>query len=385
MIPPIFRVGCSVLAPSLPNLKRRNRRSHSSPPPSLHRVPASVFLYCLPSPSRTRLRAMAEETQLNEPRKRKFIKNQGRKKSSKKPKVMPVPHGQKKVKIDKNMKKLFHKRARDYNSDDEEEDEVAVPATSIIKKNKKNIESEELSEDEGAARGERTLKKNVTDINNHLSDDEGEEGEDDDEVLPGITKFSEGCRAFKMAFRNIIKKSVPDIGLGPVLSGHKKLIVDKLAEEEAERKNKGEARKEKHLLAEKGHVIPANYLDTHEKFLKSVATKGVVKLFNAVNKAQSVQKGLDSSRTKDAKELRKRTKEAFFTELGKPLRHSVGTSAKANSSTDMEEDDQPAWAPLRDNYMLTSSRLKDWDKMPANNVSNDYIGKASEGSSSDED
>ncbi|KAE9590051.1 hypothetical protein Lal_00037779 [Lupinus albus] len=319
---------------------------------------------------------MAEETQLNEPRKRKFVKKQGRKNSSKKPKVIPVPHGQKKVKIDKNMKKLFHKRARNYNSDDEEEDEVAIPATSITKKNKKDIESEELSEDEGAARGEKTLKKN------HLSEDEGE---DDGEVLPGITKFSEGCRAFKMAFRNIIKKSVPDEALGPVLSGHKKLIVDKLAEEEAERKNKGEARKEKHLLAEKGHVIPANYLDTHEKFLKSVATKGVVKLFNAVNKAQSVQKGLDSSRTKDAKEIRKRTKEAFFTELGKPLRHSAGTSAKANASTGMEEDEQPAWAPLRDNYMLTSSRLKDWDKIPANNVSNDDIGKGSEDSSSDED
>lgn len=24
----------------------------------------------------------------------------------------------------------------------------------------------------------------------------------------------------------------------------------------------------------------------------------------------------------------------------------------------------PSWAPLRDNYMLTNSKLKDWDKMP---------------------
>jgi len=35
-----------------------------------------------------------------------------------------------------------------------------------------------------------------------------------------------------------------------------------------------------------------------------------------------------------------------------------------NEGTGMVEDQQPAWAPLRDNYMLTSSRLKDWDKMP---------------------
>lgn len=35
---------------------------------------------------------------------------------------------------------------------------------------------------------------------------------------------------------------------GPVLSGHKKLIAEKLAEEEEERKVKGDAKKEKHLV-----------------------------------------------------------------------------------------------------------------------------------------
>lgn len=28
----------------------------------------------------------------------------------------------------------------------------------------------------------------------------------------------------------------------------------------------------------------------------------------------------------------------------------------------------PAWAPLRDNYMLTNSKLKDWDKMPVRTI-----------------
>lgn len=37
---------------------------------------------------------------------------------------------------------------------------------------------------------------------------------------------------------------------------------------------------------------------------------------------------------------------------------------QANGSTGNAEDEQPAWAPLQDNYMLTSSKLKDWDKMP---------------------
>ena len=28
----------------------------------------------------------------------------------------------------------------------------------------------------------------------------------------------------------------------------------------------------------------------------------------------------------------------------------------------------PAWAPLRDSYMLTSSKLKDWDKIPVSSL-----------------
>ncbi|XP_058733966.1 uncharacterized protein LOC131605650 [Vicia villosa] len=209
-----------------------------------------------------------------------------------------------------------------------------------------------------------------------------DEGEDADEIQPGITKFTEGCKAFKMAFKSIIQKSVSDDLLGPVLSAQKNLVIEKLAEEEAERKVKGEAKKEKLMLAEKGHVKPATYLDSHEKFLISVATKGVVKLFNAVNKAQVAQKGLDPSKNRDAKELRKRTKEAFFSELGKP---AVGTSVKAIASTSNVEGEQPSWAPLRDNYMLTSSRIKDWDKNMAGKNESDDNENISEDSSSNED
>jgi len=146
---------------------------------------------------------------------RKFVKRQGPKKSNKKARVMKPPHGQKKVKIDQKMKKLFRKRAREYNSDDEE-DEATVTAASETRRlapitNKKteedDMESEDQSEDEGAAGVPKKLNKNATDMNDHSSDDEGE---DDNEIPPGITKFTEGCRAFKMAFRNVMKKSVPD-------------------------------------------------------------------------------------------------------------------------------------------------------------------------------
>ncbi|CDP19993.1 unnamed protein product [Coffea canephora] len=114
-------------------------------------------------------------------------------------------------------------------------------------------------------------------------------------------RFSEVCKAFRLAFKKITKKTASTDHDGPVLSAHRKLVAEKLAEEEAERKVKGEAKKEKHLVGEKGHVKPANYSDSLEKHLIGVATRGVVKLFNAVNKAQNSQRGLNPSRSKDEK------------------------------------------------------------------------------------
>lgn len=37
---------------------------------------------------------------------------------------------------------------------------------------------------------------------------------------------------------------------------------------------------------------------------------------------------------------------------------------QGNRSGEAEDAEGPAWAPLRDNYMLTNSKLKDWDKIP---------------------
>ncbi|PPD94661.1 hypothetical protein GOBAR_DD08310 [Gossypium barbadense] len=129
---------------------------------------------------------------------------------------------------------------------------------------------------------------------------------------------------------------------------------------------------------EKGHVKPANYLDSQEKFLIGIATKGGI-----VNKAQKAQKGLDPSRSKDAKVIRKRRKEAFFSELGKTSLPARDSSSKGNTS-DSRNDEGPAWAPLRDNYMLTNPKLKDWDKM-ADSAIVDDVGMMSEDSGSDDD
>ncbi|XWS47289.1 hypothetical protein CRYUN_Cryun14cG0139700 [Craigia yunnanensis] len=290
-------------------------------------------------------------------RKRNLGKKKGNKAKNKKLKMLEGKG--KKLRVSKKMRNLFEKRARDYNSDDDEE------------------EKENTAEE--AAPGDIRMGGGGGN-----SSEESDGSEEEGEIQPGIMKFSEGVRAFRLAFTNIIKRNVADDSLGPVLSGHKQLVAKKLAEEEAERKVKGEAKKEKHLVAEKGHMKPANYFDSHEKFLTGIATKGVVKLFNAVNKAQKAQKGLDPSRTKDAKVIRKRRKEAFFSELGKTSLPAHGSSSKGNTSSDPRNDEEPAWAPLRDNYMLTNPKLKNWDKMADSTIADD-VGRMSEDSGSDDD
>ncbi|XP_030959295.1 uncharacterized protein LOC115981275 [Quercus lobata] len=114
------------------------------------------------------------------------------------------------------MKKLVRKRARDYNSDnDENDDERDVGSDGESEKEEEEAEDMDVNGDNG------------------VSDDE-----ENGEIQPGITMFLEGSRAFKMAFKSIIKKCLPEDALGPVLLAHKKLIAEKLAEEEAERKAK---------------------------------------------------------------------------------------------------------------------------------------------------
>uniref|UniRef100_A0A0E0MEK6 RRP15-like protein n=1 Tax=Oryza punctata TaxID=4537 RepID=A0A0E0MEK6_ORYPU len=241
--------------------------------------------------------------------------------------------------------KLLRKRARDYNSDDSDDEEKRL--------------SEEEDEEEASSSG-------------------------DDEAAGAVTRFEQGCRAFRVAFTKIMAKKIPDDPLGPILSAHKKLVAAKLAEDAEEHKPKGEGRKEKRMAAEKGHVIPTNHLDSKEKELIKIATQGVVRLFNSVSKAQNCRKGLNPSRSKDAKVLAKETKQAFLTELNKTSnQRQKGKASSSFAKSNSKDEDEPGWAPLRETYML-GSKLKDWDKMQTSDVANEQTETPLDDSSDEE-
>lgn len=241
--------------------------------------------------------------------------------------------------------KLLRKRARDYNSDDEDE----------------------AGDDRQQEHLPNPQRRVDEDDDEALSHSEPEEGEDEDEEegasSSAVTRFEQGCRAFRVAFLKIMAKKLPDDPLGPIMSAHKTLVAAKLAEEVEEHKPKREARKEKRVAAEKGHVIPKDHLDSKEKELIKVATKGVVRLFNAVSKAQKSRKDLNPSRTKDATVIAKERKNTFLAELKMSSHQDKKRNISSNFSKHaVKDEDEPAWAPLRDTYML-GSKLKDWDKM----------------------
>ncbi|CDP21669.1 unnamed protein product, partial [Coffea canephora] len=83
--------------------------------------------------------------------------------------------------------------------------------------------------------------------------------------------------------------------------------------------------------------------------------------------------------------IKKRRKEAFFSVLGRTPSQKTGSIEKIGASAGSGSVDAPAWAPLRDNYMLTNSKLKDWDKMPDTAAVDDFGLRPDADSSSDDE
>ncbi|CAN6483109.1 unnamed protein product [Victoria cruziana] len=323
---------------------------------------------------------MTEDIELSQmsksSRKRKLPKKtKGKHKKHKNEKEMPP-----KVKVNKNLRKLYKKRVAQYNSDDDDaDDNVLIPQE---RNDSQKVQPIEHSDDDDTDHSEGDDKSDTQDENDASS-------EDDRHDSHSVLKFSEGSHAFQRAFLKIMKKNQSADLLGPVLSGLKKLIAKKLSEEEEERKVKVVTKKERHLIAEKGHVKPEKFLDSREKFLVSIATKGVVKLFNAVSKAQVAHKSMSSSRSKDAREASKRSKETFLAELRKSSmpatsNPSLLSAFMSGKSLSKENASEPGWAVLRDSYMLTNPKLKNWDKMQDSTVVNEP-NKVPLASSSDEE
>lgn len=103
------------------------------------------------------------------------------------------------AKVSVKDKKLFKKRARDYNSDEDDDDDEASKQPEVTIREKIFTDAnmgpnyDEIEEEQFSDR------------------DENSDGEDHGEIQSGITRFAtDGCSAFRTAFKAIMKKTKGD-------------------------------------------------------------------------------------------------------------------------------------------------------------------------------
>ena len=136
------------------------------------------------------------------------------------------------------------------------------------------------------------------------------------------------------------------------------------AEARVEKRARSREKRKKLELRERGHVVPARGVvnpasDKLERRMLQTATRGVVRLFNAVSKAQKAV--ADAGKRKGGllkpKEL---TKGSFLAELKKSGERERAEAKKEEKKE--EEGGGGGWDVLSDGYLMGRNKLKDWDK-----------------------
>lgn len=187
-----------------------------------------------------------------------------------------------------------------------------------------------------------------------------------------------------------------------------KSISKRRAEEDAATKADREAKKLRMEMKQRGHAIPGRRgedptADAREKNLQRMATRGIVKLFNAIAKAQRQLKETQDAtgnRTKAAK----LGKASFLAELRNvksagseiavqpaPKQKSLRMRATLQhiNDKDREEDEMgDGWDVLKEGFtgLQGGGKMKDWDKqVEEEQAEEEGIGVEGEDEDEDED
>ncbi|KAM5238470.1 RRP15-like protein isoform 2-T2 [Ctenodactylus gundi] len=208
-----------------------------------------------------------------------------------------------------------------------------------------------------------------------LSDDEGVEADSEDNVEPcdkeneSAAESSAGTNAgWADAMAKILNKKTPK-SKPTILLKNKELEKEKekLKQERLERRKQLDKKREWEMLC---RVKPDVVKDKEtERNLQRVATRGVVQLFNAVQKHQ---KNVDEKVKEAGGSMRKRTKlmsavsKRDFISVLRGMDGSTNEKGPAGKTREAKQPDvksekSPGWTILRDDFMMGAS-MKDWDK-----------------------
>ncbi|XP_006890636.1 PREDICTED: RRP15-like protein [Elephantulus edwardii] len=215
-------------------------------------------------------------------------------------------------------------------------------------------------------------------------DDEPCDKENENAAESGIGTNTGWADAMAKILNKKTPKSKPSI-----LIKNKELEKEKerLKQERLEKRKQLDKKREWEMMC---RVKPDAVKDKEtERNLQRIATRGVVQLFNAVQKHQKKidekVKEAGSSMRKRAKLISTVSKKDFIGVLrGMDGSANEKTSAGKNSKAKQNEEksgDNPGWSILRDDFMMGAS-MKDWDK--ESDGSDDGQPQPGAGSESDE-
>lgn len=207
------------------------------------------------------------------------------------------------------------------------------------------------------------------------SDDEAAEADNEDEVEPNGNENGNAPEAsvgtnvgWADAMAKILNKKTPK-SKPTILVKNRELEreKEKLKQERLEKRKQLDKKREWEMMC---RVKPDVVKDKEtERNLQRIATRGVVQLFNAVQKHQ---KNVDEKVKEAGSSIRKRAK--LISTVSKKDFISVlrgmdaGTSEKSSSGKNLKAkqtegklEEGPGWTILRDDFMMGAS-MKDWDK-----------------------
>jgi len=268
--------------------------------------------------------------------------------------------------------------AEEVGSSEDEEDE---------EEEELDTDTDAEGEDEVDGEEDEDTEADDEDEGDDEDDDEGDDIVAEDLKLPGLAGMGD-------VIGKILDKEVP-ASTNVVLCKSKK---SRKRKEEAKAEYVSRKEKEVKLAAsrELNHVVPTRGGNAHaEVALKRVATRGVVKLLNAVSQHQkNVSDKMKEERTQGGKDkvVDKVNKPSNFMELlkknpvEKKKKRKLDPKAEVKEEEEGEEEEVGGqkWSVLRDDFMLGST-MKDWDKLESGDDENKAEDENDEESSSDDE
>lgn len=203
-----------------------------------------------------------------------------------------------------------------------------------------------------------------------LSDDE-----EDDKPQDALTgKNLSIAKAFAKILDKGPKREVPTTASvePPILKGSQAKLAKRKAEESASETRDKIAHKQLQEMRMRGHVTPQPRgtdpaADAEEKQLQKAATRGVVRLFNAISGAQRKRREEESGASRAARISRANLLEVTKQEpekLAPESRGVTGLIPKRADSSDDEDAKQKGWEVLQKSFtgLEGKGRMKEWDQ-----------------------